>query len=61
LDIGGTNKNTGRNSKSKDIYIPHFHITTNNRYDALSNLMDYPPRKDVTSVMHGQRSTKKLK
>jgi hypothetical protein len=23
--------------------------------------MDYPPRKDVTSVMHGQRPTKKLK
>jgi hypothetical protein len=23
--------------------------------------MDYPPRKDVISVMHGQRPTKKLK
>jgi hypothetical protein len=54
-------KNTGKNGKSRDIYTPYFHITTNNRYYALSNLMDYPPRKDVTSVMHGQRPTKKLK
>jgi hypothetical protein len=54
-------KNTARNSELKDIYTPYFHITTNNRYDALSNLMDYPPSKDVTSVMHGQRLTKKLK
>jgi hypothetical protein len=45
-------KNTGRNSEAKDIYTPYFHITTNNRYDALSNLMDYPPRKDVTSVLY---------
>jgi hypothetical protein len=53
-------KNTGRNSEPKDIYRSYFHITTDNRYDALSNLMDYPPSK-VTSVMHGQRLTKKLK
>jgi hypothetical protein len=30
-------------------------------YDAVSNVMDYPTSKDVTSVMHGQKPTKKLK
>jgi hypothetical protein len=50
-------KNTGKSSEPKDIYTPYFQISTNNRYAALSNLMDYPPSK-ITSVMHGQRPTK---
>jgi hypothetical protein len=54
-------KQTGRYNESNDIYTPYFYITTNNRYDALSNQMDYSPRKDAATVMHGQRSTKKLK
>jgi hypothetical protein len=34
------------------IYIPYFPVVTNNRYDVLLNLMDYPSsREEIASEM----------
>jgi hypothetical protein len=54
--------NTGRNSELKRICTPYLPITTNNRYDALLNLIDHTSNEDdVTSATHGLIPAKKLK
>jgi hypothetical protein len=53
-------RNIGRNSELKRICTPYLPIITNNRYNALLNLMDYSSNEDVTSVIHGFIPAKKL-
>jgi hypothetical protein len=52
-------RNIGRHSETKGGYMPDSPIVSNNKYDVLSNLMDYPSSKDV-SGMDGTKPTKKM-
>jgi hypothetical protein len=41
--------------------MPDSPIVSNNKYDDLSNLMDYPSSKDIVSGMDGTKPMKKMK
>jgi hypothetical protein len=46
-----TYRNIRRNSELKGIDTPYFPLATNNRYDILSNLIDYATNEDVSSSL----------
>jgi hypothetical protein len=53
-------RNIGNKIKPKRIYTPYCPVATNNRYDVLLNLMDYPSsREEVASEMQENITTKK--
>jgi hypothetical protein len=53
-------RNIGNRNKAKRIYTPNFPVATNNMYDVLLNLMDYPSsREEVASEMQENITTKK--
>jgi hypothetical protein len=50
----------GNKNKAKHTYTPYLPVATNNRYDVLLNLTDYPSsREETVSEMQENVTTKK--